>query len=356
MSRAARVVIDAGALRHNLRILRARAGGARVCAVVKANAYGHGVDAAARGLAEADAFAVASADEALAVRKAGLAQPVVLLEGAFRPADLELAAQHRFEVVVHSPHQLAMLQVYRGGPIRCWLKVDTGMHRLGFPLEEVRAAWGMLKSCAAVVPTPGLMTHLARADEPLAAPTEAQLAAFAAFADLPGERSIANSAGTLAFPAARGDWVRPGIALYGIAPFEGQVGADLGLRPALALHTELIALRDVPAGESVGYLARWTAPRPTRIGIAALGYGDGFPRHAPNGTRLLVEGVPVALVGRVSMDMLAVDLTDAPRAAVGAEVTAFGPELPIEHLARAAGTIPYELTCGIAARVARRIV
>jgi alanine racemase len=356
MSRAARAVVDTGALQHNLRTLRARAGGARVCAVVKANAYGHGVDAAARGLAEADAFAVASADEALAVRAAGLTQPVVLLEGAFRPADLELAAQHRFEVVVHSPHQLAMLQAYRGAPIKVWLKVDTGMHRLGFPLADVRAAWGALKSLATVAPTLGLMTHLARADEPLAAPTEAQLAAFAAFADLPGERSIANSAGTLAFPAARGDWVRPGIALYGIAPFEGQVGADLGLRPALALHTELIALRDVPAGESVGYLARWTAPRPTRIGIAALGYGDGFPRHAPNGTRLLVEGVPVPLVGRVSMDMLALDLTDAPHAAIGAEVIAFGPELPIEHLARAAGTIPYELTCGIAARVARRII
>lgn len=355
MSRAARAVVDTGALQHNLRVLERRAAGARVCAVVKANAYGHGVDAAARGLAKADAFAVASADEALALRAVGLSQPVVLLEGAFRPFELELAAQHRFEVVVHSAHQLEMLKGYRGAPIKVWLKVDTGMHRLGFPLEEVRAAWAALKSLATVAPTLGLMTHLARADEPLAAPTEAQLAAFAAFADLPGERSIANSAGVLAFPAARGDWVRPGISLYGISPFDDRVGADLGLRPALALHTELIALRDVPAGESVGYLARWTAPRPTRVGIAALGYGDGFPRHAPNGTRLLVGGVPVPLVGRVSMDMLAVDLTDAPHAAIGAEVTAFGPALPIEHLARAAGTIAYELTCGIAARVARRI-
>jgi alanine racemase len=356
MSRAARAVVDTSALQHNLGILRGRAGGARVCAVVKANAYGHGVDAAARGLAEADAFAVASADEAMAVRAVGLAQPVVLLEGAFRPEDLGLAAQHRFEVVVHSPHQLAMLQAHRGGALKVWLKVDTGMHRLGFALTEVRAAREALVRCEAVAGAPGLMTHLARADEPNAAPTEAQLAAFAAFADLPGERSIANSAGTLSFPAARGDWVRPGIALYGISPFDGQDGAALGLRPALALHTELIALRDVPAGESVGYLARWTAPRPTRVGIAALGYGDGFPRHAPNGTRLLVEGIEVPLVGRVSMDMLAVDLSDAPHAAIGATVTAFGPDLPIERLARAAGTIPYELTCGIAARVARRIV
>jgi len=356
MSRAARAVADVSALQHNLRVVRGRAGGARVCAVVKANAYGHGVDAAARGLAEADAFAVASASEALELRAAGLGHPVVLLEGAFAPADLAIAAQQGFEVVVHSSHQLAMLQEFEGAKLRVWLKIDTGMHRLGFPLAEVRAAREALVRSGAVEGAPGLMTHLARADEPDPTPTARQLERFAAFADLPGERSIANSAGTFGFPAARGDWVRPGLALYGISPFEGQVGAELGLQPVLALHTELIALRDVPAGESVGYLARWTAPRPTRVGIAALGYGDGFPRHAPNGTRLLVEGVPVPLVGRVSMDMLALDLTDAPRAAIGAAVTAFSAELPIEQLARASGTIPYELTCGIAARVARRIV
>lgn len=355
MSRAARAVVDTSALQHNLRVLRQRAGGARVCAVVKANAYGHGLDAAARGLAEADAFAVASVDEALAVRAVGLTRPVVLLEGAFRPADLELAAQHRFEVVVHSPHQLEMLRAFHGGPIKVWLKVDTGMNRLGFPVEHVRAAWETLSRCRSVAPTLGLMTHLARAEEPDRVPTEAQLAAFAAFDDLPGERSIANSAGVFGYPAARGDWVRPGISLYGISPFEDQVGADLGLKPVLALRTELIALRDVAVGASVGYSARWTASRPTRVGIAALGYGDGFPRHAPNGTRLLVEGVPATLVGRVSMDMLALDLSEAPRAAIGAEVTVFGPELPIEHLARSAGTIAYELTCGIAARVARRL-
>jgi len=200
------------------------------------------------------------------------------------------------------------------------------------------------------------MTHLARADEPDAPGVAAQLAAFAAFADLPGPRSIANSAATLALPNTHADWVRPGLALYGVSPFADRSGADEGLRPAMALETSLIALRAVRRGEPVGYGARWTAPEDATIGIAAIGYGDGYPRHAPNGTIALVAGRPAPLVGRVSMDMIALDLRGHPRPEVGAPVQLWGAAAPIEQLARAAGTIPYELICGVTQRVRHEVV
>jgi alanine racemase len=351
MSRATRATIDSSALEHNLRTVRRQVGGARVMAVVKANAYGHGYRAVARGLAAADAFAVASVEEGLAVRAVGLAQPVVLLEGAFAAEDLAVAVRERFELVVHSPEQLAMLAGFQGGSLVTWLKIDTGMNRLGFRPEDAREAHAALQRCPAVSAAPALMTHLARADEPERPTTAAQLAAFAAFADLPGSRSIANSAGTLAFPAAHADWVRPGLALFGASPFEGSVGRDHGLRPAMSVTTSLIALRRVRLGETVGYGGRWTAPEDLTIGIAAIGYGDGYPRHAASGTAVLVDGVQVPLVGRVSMDMIALDLRGAPAARIGSRVELWGCALPVEGLARAAGTVPYELLCGIAQRV-----
>lgn len=351
MSRATRATISAGALEHNLQVLGRRAPGARVMAVIKANAYGHGLEAVARGLRQADAFAVASAEEGLAVRAAGLAQPVVLLEGAFSPDDLALAAREGFALVVHSPEQLAMLEAFSGGQLGFWLKIDTGMHRLGFRPEEARAAHARLQRHPQRRGPVGLMTHLARADEAGAPGVADQLAAFGAFGDLPGPRSIANSAATLALPATHADWIRPGLALYGISPFAFRTGAEEGLRPAMALETRLIAVRAVRAGEPVGYGARWTAPADATIGIAAVGYGDGFPRHAPNGTTVLVGGRPAALVGRVSMDMIALDLRGHPQVEVGAPVELWGAGAPIEQLARAASMIPYELTCGVTQRV-----
>lgn len=356
MSRATRATISAGALEHNLQTLRRRAPGARVMAVIKANAYGHGLDAAARGLRHADSFAVASAEEGLAVRAAGLTQPVVLLEGAFVPDDIAIAAREGFELVVHSPQQLAMLAAFAGGPLAFWLKVDTGMHRLGFRPEEARAAHAALQRHPLRRGPVGWMTHLARADEVGTPGVAEQLAAFAAFADIPGPRSIANSAAALAMPASHADWIRPGLALYGISPYAFRTGADEGLRPAMTFETNLIAVRAVRMGESVGYGARWTAPEDGTIGIAAVGYGDGFPRHAPNGTVALVAGRPAALVGRVSMDMIAFDLRGHPQVEVGAPVELWGAAAPIEQLARAAGMIPYELTCGVTQRVRHDVV
>jgi alanine racemase len=356
VSRATRATISTAALEHNLAALRRRASGARVMAVIKANAYGHGLAAAARGLRAADAFAVASAEEASAVRAAGLSQPVVLLEGAFGPEDIALASRDRFELVVHSPEQLAMLEASSGPPLALWLKVDTGMHRLGFAPSAAREAHARLSRHPRRQGPVGLMTHLARADEPEAPGVDAQLAAFAAFDDLPGPRSIANSAAALALPRTHADWIRPGLALYGMSPFPGRTGAEEGLRPAMSLQTTLIAVRTVRVGESVGYGARWTAREDTPVGIAAIGYGDGFPRHAPDGMTVLVDGAPAPLVGRVSMDLIARDLRGLPRAAVGAPVELWGAVMPIERVARAAGTIPYELSCGVAQRVRYEVV
>lgn len=356
MPRPIHATIHLGALKHNLGIARRHAGNAKVWAVIKANAYGHGLDAAARGLRHADSFAVASAEEGLAVRAAGLTQPVVLLEGAFAPDDIAIAAREGFELVVHSAQQLAMLEAFAGGPLAFWLKVDTGMHRLGFRPEEARAAHALLQRHPLRRGSVGWMTHLARADEAGTPGVAEQLAAFTAFADIPGPRSIANSAATLAVPASHADWIRPGLALYGISPFAGRIGADEGLRPAMTFETNLIAVRAVRMGEPVGYGARWTAPEDGTIGIAAVGYGDGFPRHVPNGSLALVAGRPAALVGRVSMDMIALDLRGHPQVEVGAPVELWGAAAPIEQLARAAGMIPYELTCGVTQRVRHDVV
>lgn len=358
MSRATGALISPAALRHNLRRVRALAPRARIMAMVKANAYGHGLAVVARALSETDAFGVASLEEALIIRHAGLAHPIVLLEGVFSAAELEEVARHGCELVVHDPGQLALLEASRlDKAVGVWLKLDTGMHRLGFAPGAARAAWERLHAAAAVRGPVRLMTHLARADEPGNAHTRAQLETFASStAGLRAERSIANSAALLAWPASHADWVRPGILLYGVAPFAGHCGRDHDLRPVMTLRTELIAVKAVARGDTVGYGGNWRAEQDTRIGIAAIGYGDGYPRHAPNGTPVLVNGVRVPLIGRVSMDMIAVDLHTQPQARVGDGVVLWGAELPVEEIARAAGTIPYELLCGITQRVKFSVV
>jgi alanine racemase len=347
--------IDTPALRRNLRVVREKAPGARVMAVVKANAYGHGLVAVAGALHDADAFAVARVDEGLVLRAAGIAKPIVLLEGVFDREQVEAAAAAGFELVVHSLSQIELLRALPGsGLFTVWLKLDTGMNRLGLGEAEFAAALAELRTLPQVRTPVRLFTHLASADEASAPTTARQLARFAAATRAEhGARSIANSAGLLNFPAAHGDWVRPGLMLYGVSPIQGMLGADFGLTPVMTLQSRVIAVKPVAVGEQVGYGGTWTAVRPTRLAVAAIGYGDGYPRSLGNGTPVLVNGERAALAGRVSMDMIGIDVT-ACQAAVrlGDPVVLWGPALPVEEIARHAGTIPYELLCGISQRVA----
>jgi len=349
-----RAVIDGRALRANLQQLRKLAPGRRVMAVVKANAYGHGLVPTALSLADADAFAVARIEEATLVRAVGVRAPIVLLEGVFDAAQLAEAAHHDLELVVHDPLQIALLCVCRL-PHRfvVWLKIDTGMNRLGFRPEQFAQALAQLQQLGPQLRELRLLTHLARADERDAPQTAQQLARFAALTAGQGlVTSIANSAAVLGCPAAHGDWIRPGLALYGVSPFAGELAATLGLQPAMSLRTQVISTRHVPVGETVGYGGTWQARRATRLAIVAAGYGDGLPRNLREGTPVLIGGEPLPLVGRVSMDMLAVDVTDARSPVqVGSDVVLWGAGLPVETVAQYAGTVPYELLCGISQRV-----
>jgi alanine racemase len=324
-------------------------------AVVKANAYGHGLVAVARALQSADAFAVARVDEGLTLRQAGIGTRIVLLEGVFDLGQLEAAAAGGFDLVVHSPEQIELLRAAPpGASFKVWLKLDTGMNRLGFKGDEFGAAHAALRAVPAVLGAINLFTHLASADEPELPTTMEQLGRFAAAtAALAGERSIANSAGMLKFAGAQADWVRPGLLLYGASPFLGSTGADYGLKPAMTLNSHVIAVKDLEVGELVGYGGGWVARRPTRLAVAAVGYGDGYPRSLPSGSPVLVNGERVPLAGRVSMDMIGIDVTSMRKSPVqGDRVTLWGAGLPVEEIAACAGTIPYELLCGISQRVA----
>lgn len=349
-----RAVIHAQALRANLLRLRALAPASRIMAVVKANAYGHGLVPTALALADADAFAVARIEEAVALRAAGVRSPIVLLEGVFDAVQLAEAAHLSLDLVVHQDEQLQLLEQWRGSHrFLVWLKVDTGMNRLGFRVERFAGALQRLQGLGEAVREIRLLTHLARADEPAEAMNSLQVTRFGALAQGLGlPCSIANSAALLSNPASHGDWVRPGLALYGVSPLPGRSAADLGLVPAMTLQTQVISLRHVPVGESVGYGATWRAARDSRVAIIAAGYGDGIPWGLPQGTPVCVAQQLLPLVGRVSMDMLAVDVTDAVQpVAVGTTVQLWGPQLPVEQLAARAGTLPYELLCGISQRV-----
>ena len=358
MSRATGALIDLGALRHNLKRVRELAPRSRVMAVLKANAYGHGLSLAAQALAGADAFAVASLEEAQIVRRAGLSNPIVLLEGVFSETELEEAAEWGCQLVVHDGYQLKLIE--KSGlkdELSVWLKVDTGMNRLGVAPAATQDAWKRLNKAKAVKQPVRLMTHFASADEVSNPKTQAQLEIFAAAtAGLEAERSIANSAGILAWPQSHADWVRPGSMLYGASPFATKTGAEDGLKPVMTMETALIAVKALKKGESVGYGGAFVAPEDMTLGIAAIGYGDGYPRHAPSGTPMLVKGQRVPLVGRVAMDMIALDLRGLRGVAVGDPVVAWGPDLPVEEIARAAGTIPLELLCGVTQRVKFNVV
>ncbi|MDP1697850.1 MAG: alanine racemase [Xanthomonadaceae bacterium] len=353
MSRPTCAHIDLDALRHNLAAVRLRAPASRVMAVVKADGYGHGLERVAKALAGADAFGVAALADAQRLRAAGLTQRIVLLSGFDEPADLPLLRQLAVDTVIHHPAQLAMLDALDAGtPIRCWLKLDTGMHRLGIPAADGALVAARLRAMPAVDPELVLMSHFSRSDEFGDAATAAQIACFeSACQGISGARSLANSAAVLGWPAAHADWVRPGGALYGISVVDGRTGADFGLRSAMRLCTRLIAVNQVRAGEPVGYGARFVCPEDMAVGVAAIGYGDGYPRHVPSGTPVLVNGRRVPLIGRVSMDLMTLDLRSQPAARVGDPVQLWGAELPVEVIAAAAGTIGYELTCSITRRV-----
>ncbi len=354
MTRPARALIDLKALRHNFSRARQAASGAKVMAVVKANAYGHGLLAAARAMEQADAFGVARLDEALALRAAGVKTPVVLLSGVETADELEEARAAALDLVVHSEHQIAMLEKAPAGErLRTWLKLDSGMHRLGIPAELCQRGHARLSRCTGAVATVVVMTHLADADVRGHVRVRSQLAAFErACENIEAERSVANSGGLLGWTEARADWVRPGIMLYGISPFSGDVGADHGLIPAMALETRLIAVNQVAAGERIGYGGTYTCERAMRIGVAAIGYGDGYPRHAPSGTPVLVGGTRCALAGRVSMDLVTIDLSSNPNAKPGDRVVLWGEGLAAEEVANHVGTIAYELVCAMTPRVA----
>jgi alanine racemase len=370
MPRPILATVHLDALRHNLQRARECAPDARVWAVVKANAYGHGIERSFEGLRSADGFALLDLEEAQRLRALDWRGPILLLEGVFEPRDLELCSRLQLWHTVHCTEQIDWLAAHKTQqPHRVFLKLNSGMNRLGFTPTAFRAAWARLNALPQVEEI-SLMTHFSDADS--ARGIAHQGAAFeAATADLPGERTLCNSAAVLRHAAQAlrveageqatetlsADWVRAGIATYGSAPDHPQrTAADWQLQPAMTLSSQLIAVQQLQAGDTVGYGSTFVAEGPMRIGVVACGYADGYPRHAPTGTPVLVDGVRTRVLGRVSMDMLMVDLSGIDAAGFGSEVVLWGRSvhgtvLPVDEVAAAAGTISYELLCAVAARV-----
>jgi alanine racemase len=354
-------LIHIDAIEHNLAAARTRARSRKVWAVVKANAYGHGLERVLRALDAADGLALLDLAEAERARAAGWRKPILLLEGVFQPADLAEVARLRLTVTVHEARQLEWLaQARPASVIDVYLKANTGMNRLGFAGEAGQRALQALQSMPQVR-VAAVAMHFANADAPAdydgAAAAEQQWQAFKQiFGGWTGDRSVSNSAALFLRDDLEDDWVRPGIALYGGTPMSGTRATSFGLRAAMTLRSRLIAVQTVAQGQGVGYGSRWVAPRATRIGIVACGYADGYPRHAPDGTPVLVGGRRVPIAGRVSMDMITVDLTDVPAADVGAPVELWGAQLPIDTVAEASGTVGYELMCALAPRVPVRVL
>jgi len=349
--------IDLSALAHNLSVIKAKSKNSKVLAVLKANAYGHGLariaKAISKGEVQADAFGVARIDEALELRAAGIIKPIVLLEGFFSEEDLPVLAVNNLQTVVHSKEQLdAILQADLSEPLKVWLKVDTGMHRLGVNIEEFAQFYKVLNDSANVHSDIIIMSHFSCADDPSSERTNAQLRLFNTLtSELTCEKSLANSAGVCAWPDSHLDWLRPGLMLYGVSPINDSNHKELGIIPVMNLQASVIATRHISKGEAVGYGAAWIAKEDTTIGVIAIGYGDGYPRHAQNGTPVLLNNRIVPLIGRVSMDMITVDLGIEALDQVGDIATLWGQGLPVEEIAKHATTIPYELLCNITRRV-----
>ncbi|WED21591.1 alanine racemase [Vibrio sp. JC009] len=351
--KAATASVDLSALQHNFDKLRAQSPESKLLAVVKANAYGHGMVEVAQHLDSADAYGVARIEEALKLRSAGIEKPVLLLEGFYVAEDLEAIVTHNLQTVVHTSEQLQALEnASLKSPVQVWLKIDTGMHRLGVRPEQLDEFVTRLEACPNVADSVRYISHFASADELSSQVTPDQTELFLKLTEnLTGERSLAASAGILAWPESRLEWNRPGIIMYGVSPFNDQDATSLGYKPVMTLRSCLIAVRDVKKGESVGYGGTWTSERDTKVGVIAIGYGDGYPRTAPNGTPVWVNGRIVPLSGRVSMDMLTVDLGPEAQDKVGDEAVLWGNQLPVEEVAKHVGTIAYELVTRLTSRV-----
>jgi len=352
--RPARALINPDSLRHNFARVRNYASLASVMAVVKANGYGHGLVWTAKTLRDAGAFGVASVEDGVLLRDAGIKQPICLLEGFFHPEELPALVRYQLSSVVHHESQLWDLEhTDTLEPIDVWVKVDTGMHRIGFPPVFVPSVIKRLKVCMAVGRV-RVMSHFPTADNRFDSATPQQVRQFDELTlNLNIERSLANSAGIVNWPSSHFDWVRPGIMLYGASPMIGVSAAELDLKPVMTLTSELIAVNPRRKGDAIGYGSDWVCPEDMPVGVVAIGYGDGYPRHAPPGTPVLVNGARVPIIGRVSMDMVTVDLRDLPDAKVGDAVVLWGAGLPVDEIAALSGTIAYELLCCVTSRVPR---
>jgi len=350
MQRKTAAYIDCEAIRANFALALSLAPDTKAIAVVKADAYGHGILQVAAALQDlASMFGVATIDEALVLREAGIRNAILVLEGVTTTDACDVAKAHDLVLMVHTPAQVEMMS---GTSVSAWIKVDTGMHRLGIRGADLADTLEQLQK--GDVDVQAVCTHLACADELDNSATDEQLLDFARYtADLDLPLSIANSAAIIAWPDSRADWVRPGIMTYGVSPFPGDVEPAQTLRPAMTLVSEIIAIREIPAGASVGYGARWTADRTSVIATVAVGYADGYPRHAPNGTPVYVGGKIMPLVGTVSMDMITVDVTDHSSVAIGDQVELWGSNVLVSEVAECAGTISYELLTGVTSRVPR---
>lgn len=350
MTRQTRALINLAALRHNLSVARELAPNSQILAVIKANGYGHGLEYIGQALNDSDALAVATLNEAIRLRQAGITQPVVLLEGVIRAEDLKLVEEYQLDLVVHQQQQIDLLKTYTPSNLTVWLKINTGMNRLGVvpaSVDESVVSLSKLNLSEII-----LMTHLANADDRKDPFTQNQIEQFNNLRQANHYKSsIANSAGILNWSSTHLDWIRPGIMLYGVTPFNSGTGAELGLKPVMTLSSELIAVNHCKQGDCIGYGGSWCCPETMPVGVVAIGYGDGYPRHIEDDTPVLVNGVRCPIIGRVSMDMLCVDLRPCQDAQPGDEVVLWGSALPVEEIAAKAGTIAYELLCQVTRRV-----
>lgn len=353
MTRPTYLHIDLSALSHNFKRVKALVGSRSIMAMVKANAYGHGLIPIAKGLSQAELLGVASLEEAIKLREAGILTNIILMEGLFSAAEVEEAIKHQVSLVVHHLSQVEMLErsSYQQKPFWVWIKINTGMNRLGIKPDQLNDVYQRLLKLKIVMKPIGLMTHFADADALNSETTLHQQKIFETITKgLPGPRSLANSAGILAWPTTYADWVRPGLMLYGASPFKNHTGFDHGLKPVMTLTSRLIAINEVKQGDRVGYGGTWTAPKAMRIGVVGVGYGDGYPQATRNGAPVLVNGVQCALAGRVSMDMITVDLDHQPAAQIGDEVVLWGEHLPVEMIAEYSGSTAYEILTRMTAR------
>ena len=352
MARATTAAIHLDALRHNLAHIRQAAPNSKIMAVVKADGYGHGLERVAKALTDADAFGVAALSDAQRLRDAGLTQKIILLSGFDEASDLQQLRHLSVDTVVHHASQLDLLQQDAGTPISVWLKMDTGMHRLGFAPEHFEHALAQLQAMPNVSDDIVLMSHFASSDELDNPQTASQIDCFdRVTSQQPCALSLANSSAALCWPTAHRQWIRAGGALYGLSVAKGQTGADFGLQAAMTLSTRLISVQHIKKAERVGYAGAYICPEDMLVGVAAIGYGDGYPRNISAGTPVLVNGKRAPIIGRVSMDLMTIDLRSQPEAKVGDEVVLWGKDLAIEEIASAANTISYELTCSITRRV-----